>query len=139
MKGIIYKSKFQEITKSMNENFFVISWHDTIDMVDAEYREEILEQLDCYQKYMVKGSLIDTSNFEFAIVPDTQDWANINIFPPASEAGLKYIALLVAKDFYAQLSIEQYTSEDKDNLLEFRYFDSLEQARTWLEIETSKP
>lgn len=138
MKKIIYTSKFQEITKLSNQDFFIISWYDTKDMLDDEYRAEILEQLVCYQQYKVKGSLIDTSTFQFAIAPDTQEWANTNIFPPAAQAGLKYVALLVTQDFYAQLSIEQYTNEDKNNLLEFKFFCDIEKARDWLETETRK-
>lgn len=137
MNATIYQSKFQKITKRNTDNFFVISWFETAEMRDEEYRQEILEQLRCYQEYKVKGSLIDTSTFEFGIVPDTQEWANQNIFPPAAKANLRYVALLVPQDFYAQLSIEQYVNEDKDNLLHFHYFENIEEARDWLEEKTS--
>jgi len=137
MKEIIYQSKFQEIIKKKEEDFFHISWYNTSKMLDNEYREDILEQVRCYQEYKVKGSLIDTSTFEFAIVPKTQEWANENVFPVAAKAGLQFVALLVPEDFYAQLSIEQYVEEDKENLLQFHYFNSVEEARNWLMKETS--
>lgn len=132
---IIYESIYQKITKPKTKNFFIIFWTNTEKMEDEDYKYEVLQQIKYYLKYKVQGSLIDTSNFEYAIPPRVQEWASKEIFPPVAKAGLRYVAVLIPSDFYAQLSIDQYINEDKENLLEFHYFGEMTLAKTWLDTK----
>lgn len=132
MKDIVYESHFQKILFSKEDFIFEIEWKNTKELEDEIYREEVENQLETFEQHQGRGLLIDTSNFVFGIVPETQEWAAENVFPRAQKAGITHTAVLVSSDFIAQLSIEQNMDEDVNPLISQKLFDDKEQARDWL-------
>lgn len=132
MEKLVYKSEFQKIYFLEQDKIFEVSWTNTAIMSDEVYRQELKKQLACYQSYEGKGTLLNTSNFEFVISNETQEWTGQYIFPKASEAGVQYVAVLVTQEFFAQLSIELNMDEDSNQLFTTKYFDATEEAKKWL-------
>jgi len=122
----IYESKFQSIDFEMSDNLFIVVWKHMMEVSDEIYRQELLNQALEFEKYNPSKVLIDTSVFYFSISPDTQTWNNENILTRVIAAGLKYVAILLAPDLFAQVSIEQNMSEETTGSLHISYCENIE-------------
>jgi hypothetical protein len=99
----------------------------TAQLDDEKYKIEIRQFLEVFKKYApVFGSLTDTSQFAFVIVPDLQDWT-YQIFRPY--AALK-AAMIVSNELVPQLSVEQ--ALDSFDQIETRYFSDVDKGLAWL-------
>lgn len=134
MKELVYESHFQKISFSEEDAIFEIEWENTVELEDETYRQEAQNQAQVYEKYNGKGLLIDTSNFVFGIVPETQEWVADFIIPKVNQAGITHVATLVSSDFIAQLSIEQSIDEDDKSLIVHKLFDKKTEAYNWLKV-----
>lgn len=132
MKNLVYQSKFQKIYFSEQDKIFEVFWENTQELSDIVYREELEFQIEKYQNHKGKGTLLNTSSFEFVISISTQEWTGKHIFLQARDAGIQYVAVLVSQEFYAQLSIELNMDEDTKELFTTKYFTDIEDARKWL-------
>jgi hypothetical protein len=105
----------------------------TANMKDDEFRKELENYAEVAEKYRPTKSLVDTQNFLFTVVPDTQKWVNENIHQRSLQAGIKKFAYLVSKDLFSQVSIEQTMEEgNAKEVFETCYFADETEALTWL-------
>lgn len=76
--------------------------------------------------------LVDTTNSQFAISPDLQEWTAQVIAPLT--ASLKRMAFVMSPDIFSQVSLEQMMDETgiADKYEKPRYFENVEEAKTWL-------
>jgi hypothetical protein len=70
-----------------------------------------------------------------AITEEDQAWANEVWFPNALGAGLKRLGVVVSKDIFNQMSVEEMLNKVESIDLETQYFDSLENAVAWMKTQ----
>jgi hypothetical protein len=134
MSQMVYKSHFLEMHHEKEHNLMRYVWYrSTNNMTNAEYQKEHLEIVSFSEKYQITRHLIDTRSFAFTIGTDMQEWAGEHFYPPLIASGSLKFSLVVPANLFAQISIEQ-TIEDGgvDGVIQTRYFDNLEKARTWV-------
>jgi hypothetical protein len=102
-------------------------------MSEADFKKGIEAEKTAIEEAKPKNILADTLQMGFAIPPSLQEWHNNIIFPVFQSVGLQKLAVLVSRDLFVQVSIEQLIDEDKQNVgLKTKYFDSEENAINWL-------
>jgi hypothetical protein len=130
----VYESNYLTLVVNEQTQLLKVLWASaTENMKDDEFRKELENYAEVAEKYQPTKSLVDTQNFLFTIVPDTQQWVNENIHQRSLKAGIKKFAYLVSKDLFSQVSIEQTMEEgNAQEIFETRYFDDETEALTWL-------
>ena len=126
MQELVYESHFQRISFSEDDLIFEVKWANTQELEDDIYREEVESQLQTFEEHQGKDLLIDTSTFEFGIVPEIQEWAVENVFPRAQKVGITHTAILVSNDFISQLAVEQSMDEDVNVITIQEFFNDKE-------------
>ena len=76
--------------------------------------------------------LVDYLNFFKPIPVNMQKWINENLLAPSYEAGLKKVAFIISRDFYAQVSLEQLMLEKEGKKFRIKYFGNETDAEKWL-------
>jgi hypothetical protein len=66
-----------------------------------------------------------------------QDWAKAEWIPGVLAAGLRHIALVIAKSGLAMTNIEAILSKVPGTKLDVKYFATIEEARAWLQRPTT--
>lgn len=129
----IYRSQFKEVFWESDHQLISKKWFKTSeDMTPDEFKHEMTEYGKLVNLYKPKKELVDTTNFNFTITPELQEWVGNNVFQIYDQVGMKHAALLVSKEFIAQLSLEQAMDEGHGQKLIKRYFDNEKEARDWL-------
>jgi hypothetical protein len=131
---IVYQSKYLTLIIEADKQLCKVLWSNTTEnMLDSEFRAELIKYVEVAEKYQPLKSFVDTKYFLMPVVPETQEWINANIHQRSLNAGIKKFAYLVSKDLFSQVSIEQ--SMDEGNAKYFfdtRYFDEESEAMLWL-------
>lgn len=128
----IYKSNYTLILLDSENSLMVVrrTLPDYVD--DDEYKESVRHWIETYLKYPTEAMVVDLRENKHAASPELQQWLNENLMAPAFKAGLRRVAMLVSKDFFAQLSFEQAMNEDEGKKFVTRYFEDEDDARKWL-------
>ncbi|HEY1419269.1 MAG TPA: STAS/SEC14 domain-containing protein [Candidatus Dormibacteraeota bacterium] len=63
-----------------------------------------------------------------------QDWMSDDWMPRAIAAGLRRMALVIPKSVLARMNLEQMVGKAPEGKLETAYFETLEEARAWLNL-----
>ncbi len=135
---IAYSSIFQEVELHQKEDILVQTWDkSTLHMTDNEYKKELHEYINVQVKYLPMYHLVNTLEFYFSTSVELQEWAQKNEYSrvPIYEDKLNLVAIVVSKDLFAQLAVEQTLDINKFNEVGqtvIRYFKSKEQAWDWL-------
>jgi hypothetical protein len=134
MEKKVYESNYLTLVVNEQTQLLKVLWAPaTEDMQDDEFRKELENYAEVAEKYQPTKSLVDTQNFLFTVVPDTQKWVNENIHQRSLRAGMKKFAYLLSKDTFSQISIEQTMEEgNAQEVFETRYFADETEALTWL-------
>ncbi len=129
----IYQSKYVSHIYYLDQQILEAIWTEGGLMNDDEYRQESLNFIQAARNHRPKAGLIDTRDFQFTIVPETQEWLNTVIFPELIKAGIRKMAFLVTDDLFSQVSIEQAMDEKtaKEGF-QTRFFDDYESAKAWV-------
>jgi hypothetical protein len=69
-----------------------------------------------------------------AIQQSDQDWVTREWFPRVIAAGLKRMALVMAKSGVAQMNVEAITGKIPGDKLVIQYFGTVEAAKAWLAV-----
>jgi len=130
----IYQNKYLEINYFKDEQFFNFKWYPTtVDMLASEYKDEIKNYAQLLAEYNPYRLLVDDQEMQFVIYPELQEWIAEYLFPRAVSAGMRFIAIVVSKDFYAQLATEQTIAENPNpDTLNTCFFEDSEKAMEWL-------
>lgn len=131
---ILYQSKHLIVKYNEQNSLIENSWFDSAMMNEENYKNELLKYADLVVKYKPANFLINSPDFAFSVVPEVQQWIAQNIFPKTMHPDAKKMAIIVAKDIFAHVSIEQTIDDASDALgkLNTRYFDEVEDAMKWL-------
>ena len=129
----VFKNKFLLILYNAEKKICIGNW--TIETENAEnneFKDWNNELVNKFQEHKPTGFLANTKDYKFIITPDLQQWATTNIFEEFAKAGLEKIAMLVSKDLFPQVSLEQFIDEYKGGKIETKYFKIEEEAMKWL-------
>lgn len=123
-----------------SERWVTIRWDDSLKAVCAEwkayaegddFRNPLNAALGLCQRRRPSRYLADCRSLG-PISQSDQRWLNELWFPPAVNAGLRFMAVITPKAAVARLSVRQVFSRIGDIPLVNANFDDLEAARTWL-------
>lgn len=130
----LYQSKHLIVKYDEQNSILENSWFDSNMMSEEVYKKELIKHTDFAVEYRPKNYLINSPDFAFSVSPELQEWIVNNIFPRSMHSDAKKMAIIVAKDIFAQVSIEQTIDDASDALgkLNTRYFDVVEDAMKWL-------
>lgn len=128
-----YKSKYLHLVFWADEELIEWIWlPETSNMLEREYKQEVLNALDVCLKVFPKKLIGDTRDMFFPIMPALQEWTNQIFFVPVLEIGLNRSAIILSEDLITQLSTEQIMEESEASKFQTRYFDSKEAAKAWI-------
>lgn len=130
-----YKSEYLTIKFEEEKNTLITHWTTHEYMSDEAYREEC----DHYEKSVIKfkpaNILVHSTEAKYVIPVETQDWMTARIFPLYESYNTKKVAIIMSKDFIAQLSFEQVVEEKDSQGLQMLFFDEEQKAFEWFENE----
>ena len=136
----VYTSKFVEDTYDQAQSLMVSRWFNAIELTNEIYRTEMIKHVEAVERCRPRYMLINTADFvNFAISPEVQEWASIEIFPRLMKAGIQKMAFVVSPDIITQMAIEQQEDQTRDiqqtDLAEtLRSFGNEAEAITWLRV-----
>ena len=126
-------SQYCQIFWNGADNILYILWKKgTTNMRPEQFKNHLYEFSSFVQKFQVANIFVDTSSCFFTIGISLQKWHDDVIVPKYLEGGLRKMAFLTAKDFYAQVSHEQTFQEEKSQALQVQFFDDDQRAKDWL-------
>ena len=129
----IYKGDFCEYTFQQENDLLVGRWFNTDYMTQDVFKEELLRgELFAIEQCKPSAYLVDTSNFELPITPETQKWMAEHLTVSYVQNGVKKVAFLRSHTFVAQLSIQQSNNETANREVEKQHFSNEKEALTWL-------
>ncbi|MCC5946451.1 MAG: hypothetical protein JJT94_16080 [Bernardetiaceae bacterium] len=130
---IVYQNEYWTIYHDEKNAMIIPVWNSTSSSLTNDlYKIEMQNYAAVVEKYTPKQLLIDCRDLYFAIAPEVQDWTNITIFPIVFAAGVRNVAVILPKEFIANLSIEQVMEEVEGTKFFTRYFGTQDKAKEWL-------
>lgn len=118
----------------------VVTWDDTIKCAvlqleryveGDEFRKAADVTLNLLERRQACKLLTNSS--EMRVLPqDDQRWVDEDWRPRATEAGLRYNAVVAPKNAIAQLTVENMMKKVPAGAIELAYFSDVEEARSWL-------
>lgn len=127
----IYNSKYFEILHDEVNSIFESHWRDTSHITPDIFKQEMFEYVALSKKHLPKNYLTDST---FTITIELQEWVAVHVFPHTMHPSVEKFALILPKDFFAQISLEQ-TIDIGENIIgsvPTRYFDLYEEALAWI-------
>lgn len=128
-----FESKYLNISWCEEFLYLFIDWQpESSQMKEVNFKDQIKGERAAVDKFSPKYIIANTIDFGFPITPDLQEWHNNFLFPIFKKVGIKKLAIIVSKDLFAQISIEQMMEENKEINMVTRYFTSFEEAKDWM-------
>lgn len=110
---------------------FVFKEH-TKQLQSDEYLQELTHYIQLIKQYQPRNIYADTREFYFTITPDIQEFTNQNILSLYESIGIEKHAVLLSKDFFTAVSVEQTMEENQKSTYQNNYFDNEEALKKWL-------
>lgn len=130
---IVYDSQFKTISFVEADALMITQWKPaSYSLDDSTFKEEMTKWIAQAKIYLPQKLLIDSIDFKFILVPETQQWLDQQIFTVYSEVGVKKKAFLTSSDFISQVSLQQHTEQVENGSFEVAFYDSKEDALAWL-------
>lgn len=134
--NIMNKLEFAEFEFIDNFQTLNFKWlSNTEDLIDEKMRGAFLEFLALVEKRCPQNIILDERELKFTYDPDFQEWLDSNILIPMLVVEVKRFAILKSKDFFINLATEQLYADKYLQKFEVAFFESLEDARHWLDIQ----
>jgi len=129
----IYESQYQRIFLDQTNAIMHNEWmEESIQMDEADFKNELMKLVGCIAEHPVKRQLIDTLNFRFIVSPQLQEWTDVEVTKKNKMNGVKKVALIASQEFVTQLSVQQTLSEEEAKTLDTRFFSDMKEAKDWL-------
>ena len=130
----ILESKYKSVTYQEDKALLVTRWYpDSIELDESTFKIQIKAWLSEVKRLRPTKLLIDTMDFQFIIDPTVQDWFDQEVFSVYPQAGVQKKAFLVSKDIFAQVALQQHTSEVTNQTFEVAFFATETEALKWLD------
>lgn len=129
----IHNSRFLTIYWLDKEKIMHLAFHkDTMYLDEKQYKKEMQIYAMALKKHKPISILANTIHFAYPIIPRLQDWVNDTVITLFPSIGVKKHAVIVSKDIFSQVSIEQTMAEARDMKFSNRYFEDERIALEWL-------
>ncbi len=92
------------------------------------------KRLDCMREGMKRHKLLHMltdSRTAGPVIEEDVSYFRANIMPEMEKAGVRYLAIVMPANVFTRMTIQNMTSNT--NMITVRYFDSLREAREWLQ------
>ncbi len=126
------------------EPCLTLSWEQDANIVCAKWKDEVsgepmrrgLERgLELVALKRSSKWLVDSRRLG-AIEPADVKWVNDHWIPRAVDAGLGFMAFVMAKKVVMQLTMKSFMARINERDLTTAYFDDIDEARKWLSAQT---
>lgn len=128
---ILHESKFAHYYFDKENKLLYRIFKDTSRMKKEDYKMESQTELKICLENQVEALVLGTTNFDFPISPDLQEWTNKEIF--SKHQLLKTCAVLTSQDLIGKLSLNQVFDKREATNISFliKFFDSIQEATSW--------
>lgn len=130
----VYKSETHHDFWIADKKLLKTVWTTPMIMPEETYRQEINNFFEVVKKCEPQFVLLDATQANYNVQPETQEWMVTTHFPVYVKIGLKKMAILMSQDIITQLSLEQTIDEGKEanDPFETQYFSQESEAQQWL-------
>lgn len=137
----IYRNNFFKLDFLEDTKIMVFTWFPTTStMEDEDVKAAFNKFLELALVHKPIGTIPDTTEMYFPIMPELQEWINYNIFPPLLAKNISTrVAFVVNHDIIINLSTEQIMEEVNGVKFVTHYFEDKEQAIEWIRQEIALP
>ncbi len=128
--AVVFDNFFQTIFWEKETLIMHLVWKETTkEMTEAQFREEVLQQVDLVFMFQAKYWLSDCRKFFFLINPEHHNWTNKTYLQMGRY--VRKSAVVQPEEFFAQLAVDLaiHESNYEDVIVIFR---TEEEAREWL-------
>ncbi|WP_299458553.1 hypothetical protein [uncultured Microscilla sp.] len=133
---VLYQSDYKSIEHKAEDTMLIIRWKpSTVGLNEEMFKSEIKKSLDFILIHTPQRILIDSFEFNFVIAPEVQEWFDNEVFTIYPKANVKRKAFLIPTNLFTQVSLQQHINDAKHQTFESAFFDSEEQAISWLKQE----
>ena len=125
---------------SFDDSFLMITWEPEDRIICAQWKDDVGGEpmrrglnvgLELIIEKKARKWLVDSRRLG-TIDPADVKWVNDNWIPRAVEAGLSYMAFVLARKVVMQLTMKSFIARIDERELSNAYFDDIEEARLWL-------
>ncbi|WKV13726.1 STAS/SEC14 domain-containing protein [Marivirga harenae] len=127
MSTLVSQTKNVTIEEQIDVQAAMITFHGSLKSED--YRAAMLANYDLCQKSHIKNWLQNNADAGVLSLED-QKWVSESLIPKAAQE-VEKIAVVVSKDVFRKFAAKNILDKQKGKL-NFKYFDSLDDAKTWL-------
>lgn len=127
-----------------DESFLTLSWDESANVVCAQWKDAVegepmrrglqvgleLVSLKQSEKWLVDSRTLGS------IDPADVKWVNDNWIPRAVDAGLRWMAFVLAKKVVMKLTMKSFIARINDRDLSSAYFDDLDEAWDWIRAQS---
>ncbi|WP_448520061.1 hypothetical protein [Rhodoflexus sp.] len=132
MKQLLYQSQYYEILFDEAQSLIIHkALPDTLAMSNEHFKHEMTVFLEMCEKHRPERDLVDLIDMRYVILPDMQEWVNMEIFPTLL-ATIKRMAFVVPVGIFETLALEQTMDEEYGKKFVRRYFKDEGKALEWL-------
>jgi len=129
----LFKSKFVSIDYSKEKELLSAKWTgNDEDLDDATLKSLFLKFADFIKFYKPQLIITDEVDRKIPYSIELQNWIANTTANAAISIGLKRFAIVLPKEFIAELSTEQTVEELPTIPFELKFFQSIEEAYSWL-------
>lgn len=127
-----------------DEPFLTLSWEEDGGIVRAQWKNEVTSEpmrqglergLDLVKLKSAQHWLVDSRSLG-SIDPADVKWVNDHWMPRAVDAGLRFMAFVMAKKVVMQLTMKSFIARINERDLTTAYFDDVDAARDWLRSQS---
>ncbi|MEN8119200.1 MAG: hypothetical protein ABFS35_02590 [Bacteroidota bacterium] len=124
---------YQTIEWQKTKEGMVQTWKAASKQLDQEtFKAEMVKLIETVKSKRPVSLIVDMRRFEFIVVPEIQNWVNVNINLKISKVGCKKVAFVVSHDLFTKVSVEQTIKETKEISFKSEYFDNFSDALKWI-------
>lgn len=126
-----------------DEPFLAISWEEGANIVCAQWKDDVRGEpmrrgLEAGLELVIQKQsakwLVDSRRLG-SIEPADVKWVNDHWMPRAVDAGLRWMAFVMAKKLVMQMTMKSFMARINQQELANAYFDDVDEARAWLRAQ----
>ncbi|MDO1447245.1 STAS/SEC14 domain-containing protein [Rhodocytophaga aerolata] len=134
---VYFKEDYLTIHYDANLELIHLEWN-TKFISDAQYKKGCEAALKLIQEKKCTRWLGDLTNM--GVIPmESQHWTNQNWFPRLFESSLQHMALLVSKDVFNKVAVNNIINKANGITFATKYFQNKAEALAWLKIQKTQP
>jgi len=129
----IYESNYMTLYFHSKSGIIEEVWNSHSEkMLEEEFQKEILTTLKYMKAHQAKYYLVDAKLLFFTIPIELQTWMYQNFITPFIQLGIHHATFVMSDEMITQLSIEQTTDEESEEVFKRKFFTNKEEALNWL-------